>query len=171
MDTFISDALIGSILDDIEETLSQCGPAAEEGKFVTFFCDGQIYGIPILKVRGIQRYAPMTVVPNMHRSSAGMMWFREELVPVFHYRSLMGLQRAPCDERSPVILLECWHLMKLRRYAVVVDKMDKVVILDEKDIQPLPEYFRRWGIRYITAMASKEGKTVLLVDIDSLIRT
>lgn len=169
MEEFISDEFIGSILDEIEKSLSEVGASAEGGRFLSFVCDHQRYGIPILKVKAVAKRAPAGTLPRMNGGSMGFIRIREEFVPVFDLRELFGIPKVPYTDRAPMVLVEVWQDMKLRRYALIVDEIEDILTINDKDIQPVPEYIRNMKVSYLTGIFLRGDRIVLLLDVFTLI--
>ena len=139
--------------------------AAQTTEYLTFRLGAEHYGIHILKVQEIRGYDRPTVIANAPAFIKGVINLRGVIVPVLDLRVRFGLEQADYDENTVVIVLN----VAGRVVGVVVDAVSDVVPLAASVIQPPPEFASSvLDTRYITGLASAEGRLLILLDIEAL---
>lgn len=138
------------------------GGGAQE--FLTFRLGAEHYGIQILKVQEIRGYERPTVIANAPAFIRGVINLRGAIVPVLDLRVHFGLD-APCDDGTVVVVLN----VAQRVVGVVVDAVSDVVPLAAAAVQPAPEFAGSvLDTRYITGLATVDGRLLILLDIERL---
>lgn len=61
-------------------------------QFVTFLLDGQMYGISVLKVQGVEKQLPLTPVPRAPLYSLGVANLRGSVIPIVDLRKKLELE-------------------------------------------------------------------------------
>jgi purine-binding chemotaxis protein CheW len=144
--------------------------AARPGKYLTFVLGGESYGIGILQVREILRPTPITPVPQMPPHIQGVINLRGKIVPVLDLRAKFGLAATTGHERCCIVVVQ----LKTTESAgaltgLLVDAVDEVIHLSEKDIEATPDFGRRLDARHVLGIA-KVGQVVkILLDLDRII--
>lgn len=134
-------------------------------EFLTFRLGGEDYGIHILKVQEIRGYDAPTVIANAPPFVKGVINLRGVIVPVLDLRIRFGLDQPAYDATTVVIVLNVAE----RVVGVVVDAVCDVVPLAPATIQPPPEFAGSvLDLRYITGLATVDGRLVILLDIEKL---
>lgn len=132
---------------------------------LTFFVAGEEYGAPILGVREIVRFEPLTRVPTARPSIRGVMNLRGGVVPVVDLAVEFGLPPAQVNPRSCVAVLE---LASGGREPVVagilIDTVGQVLDVDERQVQPPPAFGTRADASHLLGMVPRESGFVLLLD-------
>ncbi|GAB4280444.1 MAG: hypothetical protein Kow0056_14860 [Coriobacteriia bacterium] len=137
--------------------------ADEVDRIVVFSLGGQKYALPIQVVQEIQQIVEPTGVPDTVPALLGMIDLRGEILPLFDLRRLLGVEAAPIDLQTPMIITRS----RSRQVALLVDEVDDVV-------ETPPGSVKQAGAAYeiadklIGVCRLGEG-LVLLLDIDSLL--
>jgi purine-binding chemotaxis protein CheW len=143
------------------------GAAGADGnsqEFLTFRLGAEHYGIQILKVQEIRGYERPTVIANAPAFIKGVINLRGVIVPVLDLRIRFGLD-ATYDDGTVVVVLN----VAQRVVGVVVDAVSDVVPLAAAAVQPPPEFASSvLDTRYITGLATVDGRLLILLDIERL---
>src|SRR6185369_15609202 len=139
---------------------------AETREFLTFCLGAESYGIPILKVQEIRGYEKPTAIANAPAFIKGVINLRGVIVPVLDLRIKFQLGEVSYDEFTVVIILN----VAGRVLGVVVDAVSDVVALAAEAIRPVPEFASSvFDTKYITGLATVDGRMLILLDIELLL--
>jgi purine-binding chemotaxis protein CheW len=139
--------------------------AAGGDEFLTFRLGGESYGIEILKVQEIRGYAAPTTLANAPAFIKGVINLRGVIVPILDLRIKFQLPQAQYDDLTVVVILN----VASRVIGAVVDAVSDVVTLEAGVIRATPEFASAtFDTRYITGLATVEGRMVILLDIEKL---
>ncbi len=144
--------------------------AARPGKYLTFALGGESYGVGILQVREIIRPTAITPVPQMPPHIQGVINLRGKIIPVLDLRARFGLAAPPANDRSCIVVVQ----VKTNASAgaltgLLVDAVDEVVSLSEKDIEATPDFGRRLDTRHLLGVAKVGSKVKILLDLDQIL--
>jgi len=104
----------------------------QDFKMVTFSLGGKDYGIDIMKVKEIAKYAQFTYVPNTPPYVRGVYNLRGEIISIVDLRIFFHLPVEKKINKAESVLI-----LRLEDYiiGVIVDSIDKVVSISSEDIQ------------------------------------
>jgi len=145
---------------------------AETGsaQFLTFLCDGEEYGIDILRVQEIKGWESATRVPHAAPYVLGVMNLRGMIVQVINLRKRFGLADRPFDASTVVIVVKMHGADRDRTVGIVVDAVSEVYGFTAAAIKPPPAVGGRADGACISGIATtSDRKMVMLLDIDRLI--
>lgn len=133
---------------------------------------GARYAIPLMRIREIVTPRAITRVPRALPSVLGLMSVRGRLVTIYDPRHPLGLPRAPgpmahaTNERTARILLA---RQQDEEVGIRADEVLGVLHLRSLTIEP--SSILGGGERpYLKALARIDGRALLLLDLDSLLR-
>jgi purine-binding chemotaxis protein CheW len=151
-------------------SIARTPSAARPGKYLTFVLGGESYGIGILQVREIIRPTAITPVPQMPRHIQGVINLRGKIIPVLDLRAKFGLTALAMNSRSCIVVVQVKTRDSSATLAgLLVEAVDEVINLAEKDIEPPPDFGRRLEARTMLGIA-KVGPTVsILLDLDRIV--
>jgi len=135
---------------------------------VVFVVDGQEYGVPIDRIREINRIAGVTRIPRSPAYVEGIMNLRGEVLPVVSLRKKFDLRAAERDEQSRVLVSE-------RDGGVTGFIVDSVVGVERapasRILPPPLEAGELSGARsFVEGVANLEGdRIVLLLDLGGVL--
>lgn len=142
------------------------GAALEmKGKYLTFFTDQQLYGVPIADVVQIIGIQTITQVPEFPSYAKGIINLRGSIIPVIDIRLRLGKMERDYDERTCIIVTK----IRETEMGFIVDAVDAVTNIDEEYISPPPIMNGASGDAYLTGVARHQDKVVLLMNTAKLI--
>lgn len=134
-------------------------------EFLTFRLGAESFGIDILKVQEIRGWDEPTAIPNAPAFIKGVINLRGVIVPVLDLRMKFNLPQADYNRFTVVIILN----VASRVIGVVVDAVSDVLSLDKDEIRKAPEFASAaFDTRYITGLATIDGRMLVMVDIEKL---
>ena len=144
--------------------------AARPGKYLTFVLGGESYGIGILQVREILRPPAITPVPHVPPHIRGVINLRGKIVPVLDLRAKFGLAASSRSDRSCIIVVQIKTAESAGALTgLLVDAVDEVINLAEKDIAPPPDFGRRLDARHVLGIAKVGPAVKILLDLERIV--
>ena len=140
--------------------------AVETRQYISFFLAGEEYGIPIMRVQEIIRYEQLTRVPHSTECMKGVLNLRGKVIPVIDLRLKFELEENPPGRNTRIIVVEAAGQVT----GLVVDEVREVCNIDETDMEPPPPLGTRIRSEFLAAMAKTEGRLMILLDIDQLLK-
>lgn len=141
----------------------------ELNQYLTFILDGEEYGVPILKVNGIQGWEKTTPIPNSPEFVKGIINLRGEIVPIIDLRRRFGLDEKEYNQHTVVIVVRVEYETKNRTVGLVVDAVADVYNIEPGDIHSTPEFGDKINNNFILGLGMIDEKMVILLDIDNLV--
>lgn len=150
--------------------MSNAGKTKDEQKqYLTFILDGEEYGVPILKVNGIQGWEKTTPIPNSPDFVKGIINLRGEIVPIIDLRKRFGLEELSYNQHTVVIVVRVEQDDKKRTVGLVVDAVADVYDIEPEAIHNTPDFGDRINNCFIRGLGMIGDKMVILLDIDTLV--
>ena len=134
-------------------------------QYMTFRLGEQPYGIDILTVQEIRRYAQPTPLPDVPAHVRGVVNLRGAVVPVFDLRVRFNLPDASVTRLTVIIVV----VVKQRSVGLVVDEVTRVLRLPSGGLRPAPT-LSQIDTSFIVGLAAEgEGQLVTIIDAEKLI--
>ena len=135
-------------------------------EFLTCRLGNETYGIDILKVQEIREIDRVTRVPHVAAFVRGVINLRGAIVPVIDLGMLFGFMEPIALQEASAIVLN----VQQRLVGLVVSSVSDVLALAEDEIAPAPELGDRAIGPAIEGIGTREGQSVLLLDVDYVMR-
>ncbi|MFZ5584316.1 MAG: chemotaxis protein CheW [Thermodesulfobacteriota bacterium] len=145
------------------------GGLGVQGKFLTFLLAKEQYGIAILKVREIIGLVPITPIPRTPDFVKGVANLRGKVIPVLDLRQKFGLDAAPYDERTCIIVVEAADGGGASLLGLVVDGVNEVANIRADEVEPAPSFGLAVDTSFILGMAKSGGDVKILLDSDQVL--
>ena len=139
-------------------------------QFLSFTLDKEEYGVDILRVQEIRSWEPVSRIPNVPAYEKGVVNLRGAIVPIIDLRERFNLGRSVYSELTVVVVLQARIGDKTRVMGVVVDAVSDVVNVHKKQIQRPPGFGAKVSTEYINGLVEVNGRMVMLLDIDKLLK-
>ncbi|MDJ0685283.1 MAG: chemotaxis protein CheW [Alphaproteobacteria bacterium] len=136
----------------------------DEEQLVTMMVDGQLFGIPILKVQDIVEPDQITPVPLAPAAIAGVLNLRGRIVTVIDLRELLGA-RVSDDEKQMSVTVE--HKGDL--YTLLVDSIGDVRSLRKRDFDKPPATLEENMRRLSSGIFGLEDTLLVVLDVDRIL--
>jgi len=143
-------------------------PAAEAARreFLTCKLGEETYGIDILKVQEIREIDRVTRVPKVMRHVRGVINLRGEIVPIVDLALMFGFPQPLLLEDASAIVLN----VEGRLVGLAVSSVSDVIGLADEEILPPPELGDRVIANAISGIGTRDGTSLLLLDVDQLMK-
>jgi purine-binding chemotaxis protein CheW len=134
-------------------------------KYLTFYIENQLFGIPIADIVQIVGIQEITEVPEFPEYAKGVINLRGIIIPIIDVRLRMKKAEIPYDERTCIIVtnIEDSHI------GFIVDSVNEVTDIYEENVSAPPNIGSDYVNIYIIGIAKLEDKIVLLMDIKKVL--
>ncbi|MEG0650505.1 MAG: chemotaxis protein CheW, partial [Oscillospiraceae bacterium] len=116
------------------QTEQQIDTSEMDGKYLTFWTDKQLFGVPIAHVVQIVGMQNITEVPEFPYYAKGIINLRGSIIPLIDARLRLGKAEAEYNERTCVIVTS----INEHFVGFIVDEVDAVVTIADDLIVPPP---------------------------------
>lgn len=140
--------------------LEDMGTDEMKGKYLTFFTDNQLFGVPIADVVQIVGMQEITSIPEFPHYAKGIINLRGAIIPVIDIRLRLNKMEIEYNERTCVIVTNI-HDTDI---GFIVDEVDEVTDISDKLISPPPRMSSDYVNTYLTGIGKLEKKVVLLIN-------
>jgi purine-binding chemotaxis protein CheW len=140
-------------------------PQDRGGKFLTFFLDGEEYGLQILKVQEIIGMMDVTPVPRSPDYIRGVINLRGKVIPVVDLRLRFGMNSIERTVETCIIVVEANAVQT----GIVVDQVSEVLNMAGEEIEDTPDFGSEVRTDYILGIGKSNGRVKLLLDIDRVL--
>lgn len=134
-------------------------------QFGTFYLEGQLFGVDILRMREILLPQAMTQVPRATREMEGVINLRGQVIPVISLRQRLGIPRRPFDKRTRIINMEIDGMV----VGFLVDAIGHVHLYARREINEPPVLYGGVETEAITGMVITEQGMLMVLDTARLI--
>ncbi|MGI6038779.1 MAG: purine-binding chemotaxis protein CheW [Clostridiales bacterium] len=156
-------------MDNLDIGLNQISGSIDEmrGRYLTFFIDNQVFGIPIADVIQIVGVQEITEVPEFPTYAKGIINLRGNIVPLIDMRIRFHKEELPYNDRTCVIVTNIGS----RLIGLVVEAVDEVASISDEEISPPPVVSSDDTDSYITGIGLKDNKIIVLLDTQKILST
>lgn len=135
-------------------------------EFLTCRLGEESYGVDILQVQEIREIDDVTRVPKAAPFVRGVINLRGAIVPIVDLGLMFGFPEPIGLKKASAIVLN----VEGRMVGLVVSGVSDVVALAEAEILPAPELGARAIASAIAGIGTKDGQSILLLDVDHLMK-
>lgn len=154
------------VSEEISEQLKEAGLATEmDGKYLTFWTDSQLFGVPIADVVQIVGIQEITSIPNSPHYVKGVINLRGSIIPIVDVRIRLQKEEASYTERTCIIVANIHETL----IGFVVDSVDAVTNISDDKISPPPKIIGDTTNNYLTGVVKLQNKIVLLINTAKLL--
>lgn len=136
-----------------------------DGKFLTFWTDGQLFGVPISDVVQIVGVQEITCIPEFPYYAKGVINLRGNIIPIIDVRLRLQKEEKEYDERTCIIVTN----INDKSMGFVVDAVNEVAGIENDVISPPPSIAQEQASTYLTGIAKTESGVLLLIDTKRLL--
>ena len=140
-------------------------------QYLTFFCAEEEFGVEILRVREIKGWTSVTQVPEAPAHVLGIMNLRGDIVPVIDLRTRFRFAKRSPDASTVLIVVSARSARGEGIVGICVDGVSDVHGFEAGAITPPPDLGAQDASRFVRGVASRNGKILMLLDIDKVIGT
>ena len=148
-----------------KELNQQTGLTTVGSQFLTFNLGDELYGVDILRVQEIKGYTAVTKIPNTPSHIKGVLNLRGTIVPIVELRTKFGMPTIEYTAFTVIIVV----VVRDKVMGLVVDSVSDVLTIDEKDIQPPPQFGAMVDVSFMNAIGKSGDRLVALLDMSRLL--
>ncbi|WP_101697645.1 chemotaxis protein CheW [Clostridium minihomine] len=132
-----------------------------EGKYLTFWLESQLFGVPISDVVQIIGMQEITPVPDSPAYAKGVINLRGNIIPLIDIRLRFGKPSLEYGERTCIIVTK----LEENYIGFLVDSVNEVSVIEDENISAPPVVVSGHSANaYLTGVGKLHDKVVLLVD-------
>jgi purine-binding chemotaxis protein CheW len=131
-------------------------------QLVTFFLNGEEYGIDVMRVREISSMTEITKTANSPHYIKGIINLRGSIVPILSLRSRLGFPDTDDDSMSFIAVMD----FNGELTGFVIDEISDVIRIKRSDIQPAMDSVAQ---PWIEGIFNPGEKLIVLLDLEQLI--
>ena len=144
--------------------------AIEDNKYLIFNLGKEIYGIPILKIKTIERKMDITPVPKTPGFVKGITNLRGKIIPVMDLKEKFGIGMAEVTERTCIIIVDIRTDAGLQTNGLMVDEVSEVLDMEDGVIEPVPKYGdMAIDQEFMSGIGKKDNRVIILLDIQKIL--
>ena len=132
---------------------------------VSFSLGEEEYGVDIMTVQEIILYGCITQVPEVPEHVLGVINLRGNVIPILNLRRRFGMADQPAEDATRIVVMN----LNGRTVGVVVDGVNEVLRLSEDEISATPSSLSGAGKDYITGLARRGERLLILLDMARLL--
>ena len=148
-----------------EHEMKQEYEAENKEKYLTFFINGQCYGIPIALVIEIIGMQDVAEVPEFPPYLKGVINLRGLIIPLIDVNLRVGYEEKEYTDKTCVIVVNVNDM----EIGLIVDEVNEVLDIDKSTINPPPHSTGAQADQYINGIAVQENKLILLMSCEKVI--
>jgi len=134
-------------------------------QMLTFFVDGQQYGIELSYVTDIIEMHPLTHIPLVADYIEGVINLRGKVIPIINLRLRFGKQKIEYDDRTCIVVVECDGVS----VGLIIDRIGEVFKYSANVLQPAPSKKGASAAVFVTDIINIEDEVKLVLDCNKLL--
>lgn len=150
---------------DLMEADEATESETEEQKYLTFWTDGELFGIPISDVVQIISMQEITPLPDFPDYAKGVINLRGIIIPVIDMRIRLRKAEAGYTDNTCIVVTSIQDTY----IGFIVDTVDEVVDIEDENISAAPKVSKEVTNRYLTGIGQVNDKVVLLLDLSRIL--
>ncbi|MDR2730451.1 MAG: chemotaxis protein CheW [Treponema sp.] len=136
---------------------------AASRQLVTFQLGEELYGVNIMDVKEIVRVQKIRQIPNAPTYVEGIFNLRSEIIPIINLHKRFHLKKLVSTEEEE--LLSGFVIIDIdgMKLGIIIDRISRVVTIEQEQIQPPPQMFSGIGAEYIQGVVRQEQQGYLII--------
>ncbi len=135
-----------------------------------FSLGSEVFAIAADCVREILDVPPVTRVPGAPAHVDGLVNVRGAVVPLADLRIPFAMPSRGLEAEARVIMIEEMIAGEREVVGLLADRVSDVCLLDERAIDPPPDFGLRWRPEFVRGIGRKAGSFVIIPDVDGIFR-
>jgi len=132
-------------------------------QYILFRVGTNQYGLDIRYVKGIEKYASVTPVPEAPQFIEGMINLRGEVIPIFGLRRKFGLPKIKPTEETKLIVTNCQGL----QLAFEVDQVLEI-FKQEEDAHTVPQLAKNDTTSYMENILHTGNGLAIILNVNHM---
>lgn len=142
--------------------------AKASGQYLTFRLGEEIFAFDVLRINEVLEVTQITRIPGASDAMVGVINLRGSVVPVVDLRKKLNLPPKEHSIDTAIIIIDTEYSEDKVTLGVLVDAAKKVIMLDEKQLEPPPKVGMKLNIDYITAIGKHDDGFIILLNSEKI---
>jgi len=138
-------------------------------RYLTFEVDGEIYAVPILRVKEILGMREITPLPQTPPAIVGVINLRGLIVPLVDLRIRFGVTAMETTKQTCIVVLDLQDRGDLPWLGVVVDRVHEVQVIPDERISKLSGMDQRAKTQYVAGVADTPSGLRIVIDVERIL--
>lgn len=151
-------------MSEMPEEIMQNEEDTQHGKYLTFALGKEVFGIEIRFVTEIVGLQKISYIPDCPDYVKGIINLRGKIIPVIDMNLKFKKSSIEYTDRTCIIVIDVQDLT----VGLIVDYVDEVATISDKDIVPPPNYKTGFQNCYIRGIGKSGEGIQLLLDCELL---
>jgi len=134
--------------------------------YLSFLLDDEYFAVDVTKVLTILEIKPITKVPNSPEYMSGVINLRGNVLPVIDMRIKFGMTPIVFTKNTCIVVLSVNIEDEPVQLGILVDAIDRVTEIKEKEIEPVPTIGTKYKTEFIHGLYKLKDGFILLLDIN-----
>lgn len=137
--------------------------------YLTFSLKEEHFALNVSKVLNILEMQKITKVPKAPEYVLGIINLRGEVLPVIDTNIKLGLEKTQITNNTCILVIESNMAEKVVKFGILVDAVQEVLEIEDKEILPPPSIGDKYKTELITGVVEREEKFIMILDINKLL--
>ncbi len=137
-------------------------------QLVSFQLGEELYGVDIMDVKEIVRVQDIRPIPNAPYYVEGIFNLRSEIIPIISLHKRFHLKKAQLEEGDEYLGGFIIINIDGNKLGIIIDRIARVVMIQQSDIQPPPQMISGIGAEYINGVVRQDNSYLIVLDIRRL---
>lgn len=138
-----------------------------ENKFLTFYINNELYGIPVDQIREIIAMMKITPVPKTPDYIKGVINLRGIIIPLIDIRIKFNMGITEETMYTAIIICHV-HDMNL---GFIVDRVEDVLIIEDEHLAKSPQFDASIDTSFIRSVAEVDETVIMILDVEKIFET
>ncbi len=134
-------------------------------QMVGFRLGSEEFMVDINKIKEIIMRTDITYVPRIPSYFEGVINLRGNIIPIINLRKKFGMKSEGFTKDTRILIMEVNDMI----VGFIVDKITKVILIPEKNIEPTPVTFGGMAAEFINGVGRYGNKIIGWVNIEKLV--
>lgn len=145
------------------------GPTTARARYLTFFIERELLGMPVSGVREVIQPEKMTGVPLVAQFISGIVNYRGTIVPVIDLGYRLFRKPRSFNGRQYVIVCEISHDGQRIDLGILIDDINAVMEIDEDMSSPLPETGANIRPEFVSSLVTADDRIITILDVAAVL--
>ncbi|MBU0927454.1 MAG: chemotaxis protein CheW [Spirochaetes bacterium] len=137
-----------------------------ESQYLTFGIDGEIFGIPVSKVREVLEYMKPTKLPKTADFLKGLINIRDVGIPVVDLRLKFGLPEKEATLDTAILVIEIEGADGQVLIGSIADEVYEVIEIEPEHLEPPPRFGIKIDSHFIKCVGKRDDQFIIILDMD-----
>ncbi len=133
-------------------------------QLVTFQLEDDLFGIDIMLTQEILKLGPLRKIPNSPYYFEGMLNLRGSVIPIINFKKFFTFGTFDLSRDKGIIITH----VEDQHFGIVIDKVQRVVALEDSKVKPTPEGFSKSLKQYIFGVVEYQNDIIAILDIQAI---